>query len=104
MGNVLFPVTKLTSKSVKALEMRLTFTKIKKNPNRPTLLPNPGLGDGKQTIAVLSVFSSFLNDRYSRNLVNRHTSDWFQTTSRGTPRFHIKSCNIFSVYTLLITQ
>ena len=29
---------------------------------------------------LLSVFSSFLNDRYSRNLMNSHTSDWFQTT------------------------
>ena len=30
---------------------------------------------------LLSVSSSFLNDRYSRNLMDSHTSDWFQTTS-----------------------
>lgn len=30
----------------------------------------------------LSVFSSFLGDRYYRNVVNSHTSDWFQITLR----------------------
>ena len=33
-----------------ALEMRLIFTKIKKNPDWPTLPANPGLGDDKQII------------------------------------------------------
>ena len=45
-----FPATKLISKSGKALEKRLTFTKIKKNPNQPTLLANPGSDDGKRSI------------------------------------------------------
>ena len=40
---------------------------------------------------LLSVFSSFLNDRHSRNLVNFYTSDWF-LTERGVPsRFSFKS-------------
>ena len=34
---------------------------------------------------LLSVFSSFLNDRYSRNLVNSHSIDWFQKTL-GVPQ------------------
>ena len=40
-------------KSGKALGTRLTFTKIKKNPDRPTLPANPGSGDGKQTIFLV---------------------------------------------------
>ena len=47
---------------------------------------------------LLSVFYSFLIGRYSRNLVNSHTSDWFQKNLKGTPRFCIKSSNIFSVH------
>ena len=47
---------------------------------------------------LLSVFSSFLSDKYSRNLVNSHTSDWFQTTLGVPPRFHIKFSNVFVVY------
>ena len=42
-----FPATKLISKSDKALGTKLTFPKIKKNPDRPTLLANLGSGDGK---------------------------------------------------------
>ena len=34
---------------------------------------------------LLSVFSSFLGGRYSRNLVSIRTSDWFQTTL-GVPK------------------
>ena len=45
-----FSVTKLISKSGKALETRLSFTKIKKNLDRRTLLAHPGLDDSKQTI------------------------------------------------------
>ena len=33
----------------------------------------------------LSVFSSFLSDRCYRNIVNSHTSNWFQTTL-GVPQ------------------
>ena len=43
---------------------------------------------------LLSVFSSFLSDRYSRNLVNSHTSDWVQTTL-GVPQGSILSPLIF---------
>ena len=42
-----FPATKLISKSGKALGTKLTLPKIKKNPDRPTLLANPGSGDGR---------------------------------------------------------
>ena len=47
---------------------------------------------------LLSVFSSFLTDRYSRNLVNSHTSDWFETIT-GVPQGSILSPLIFLVYT-----
>ena len=52
---------------------------------------------------LLSVFSSFLSDRYSRNLVNSHTSDWFQTTL-GAPQGSILSPLIFLVYTADLTM
>ena len=39
-----------TIESGKALGTRLTSTKIKKNPDRPTLLANRRSGDGKRTI------------------------------------------------------
>ena len=52
---------------------------------------------------LLSVFSSFLSDRYSRNLVNSHTSDWFQTTL-GVPQGSILSPLIFLVYTADLTM
>ena len=45
---------------------------------------------------LLSVFSGFLSDRYSRNLVNSHTSDWLQTTF-GVPQGYILSPLIFLV-------
>ena len=46
---------------------------------------------------LLSVFSSFLiSDRYSTNLMNSHTSDWFQTTL-GVPQGSILSPLIFLV-------
>ena len=43
---------------------------------------------------LLSVFSSFLNDRHSRNLVNSHISDWF-CNERGAPKgstLKVQSC------------
>ena len=46
----------------------------------------------------LSVFSSFLSDRYSRNLLNSHTNDWFQTTLE-VPQGSILSPLICLVYT-----
>ena len=47
---------------------------------------------------LFSAFSGFLSDRYSRNLVNSQTSDWFQTTL-GVPQSFILSPVIFLVYT-----
>ena len=52
---------------------------------------------------LLSVFSSFLNDRHSRNLVNSYTSDWF-LTERGVPQGSILSPFIFLVYTVDLTM
>ena len=46
---------------------------------------------------LFSAFSGFLSDRYSRNLVNSQTSDWFQTTL-GVPQSSILSPVIFLVY------
>ena len=40
----------LILKSGKVLELGLTFTKIKSNPDRPTLFTNPWLGNNKQAI------------------------------------------------------
>ena len=44
------PATKPIPKSGKAVGTRLTFTKKKKNPGRPTLPTDPGSGDDKQRI------------------------------------------------------
>ena len=52
---------------------------------------------------LLSVFSSFFSDRYSRNLVNSPTNDWFQTTLR-VPQGSILSPPIFLVYTVDLTM
>ena len=52
---------------------------------------------------LLSVFSSFLSDRCFRNLVNSHTSDWFQTTL-GVPQGSILSPLIFLGYTADLTM
>ena len=52
---------------------------------------------------LLSVFSSFLSDRYSRNLVNSHTSDWFQTTL-GVPQGSILSSLMFLLFTAYLTM
>ena len=56
----------------------------------------------KAGINNLSVFSSFLSGRYSGNLVNSHTSDWFQT-ALGVPQGSILSPLIFLVYTADLT-
>ena len=45
---------------------------------------------------LLSVFSSFLNDRHSRNLVNSYISDWF-FNERGAPKgsiLKVQSCKL----------
>ena len=52
---------------------------------------------------MLSVFSSFLSDKYSRNLVNSHISDLFQTIS-GVPLGSILSPLIFFVHTTDLTM
>ena len=52
---------------------------------------------------LLSVFSSFLSDRYFRNLVNSHTSDWFQITL-VVPQGSILSPLIFLGYTADLTM
>ena len=52
---------------------------------------------------LLSVFHSFLNDRQSRNLVNTHTSNWFQTNT-GVPQGSILSPLIFLIYTADLTM
>ena len=52
---------------------------------------------------LLSVFSSFLSDRYSRNLLNSHTSDWFQTTL-GVPQGSILSSLMFLLFTADLTM
>ena len=52
---------------------------------------------------LLSVFSSFLNDRHSRNLVNCYISDWF-LTERGVPQGCILSPFISVVYTADLTM
>ena len=51
----------------------------------------------------LSAFSSFLSDRYSRNLVNNYTNHWFQTTI-GVPQDSILSPLIFLVYIADVTM
>ena len=48
----------IISKSGKTMGTRLTFTKIKKNPNRPTLLANPVSGDGKWTFFKVQSYIS----------------------------------------------
>ena len=52
---------------------------------------------------LLSVFSSFLNDKHSRNLVNSFISDWF-LTERGVLQGFILSPFIFQVYTADLTM
>ena len=52
---------------------------------------------------LLSVFSSFLNDRFSRNLVNSHTSEWF-LTQRGVPQGSILSAVLFLIFTADLTM
>ena len=52
---------------------------------------------------LLSVFSSFLNDKHSRNLVNSYISDCF-LTERGVPQGSILSPFIFQVYTADLTM
>ena len=47
---------------------------------------------------LLSVFSSFLTDRFSRNLVNSHTSDWACTTT-SVPQGSLLSPLKFLVFT-----
>ena len=51
---------------------------------------------------LLSLFGSFLEDRYSRNMVNSHTSEWFETKI-GVPQGSILSPLIFIIYTADLT-
>ena len=52
---------------------------------------------------LLSVFCSFLQDRFSRNLVNSYSSDWF-LTDVGVPQGSLLSPLIFLVYTSDLTM
>ena len=54
------------------------------------------------TNSLFSVFSSFLTDRFYRNLVNSYTSDWACTTT-GVPQGSLLSSFIFLVFTADIT-
>ena len=51
---------------------------------------------------LLSIFSSFLNDRFYRNLVNSYTSDWDCITT-GVPQGSLPSLFIFLVFTADMT-
>ena len=51
---------------------------------------------------LLSVFSSFLTDRFYRNLVDSYTSDWAGTTT-GVPQWSLLSLFIFLVFTAGMT-
>ena len=52
---------------------------------------------------LLSVFASFLQNRYSQNLVNSHCSNWFETLKRVPQVSILISLLIFIVYTADLT-
>ena len=51
---------------------------------------------------LFSVFSSFLTDRFYRNLVNSYTNDWACTTT-GVPQGSLLNSFIFLVFTADMT-
>ena len=51
---------------------------------------------------LLLVFSSFLTDRFCRNLVDSYISDWAGTTT-GVPQLSLLSLFIFLVFTAGMT-